>query len=344
MAHIYLITNQVNSKKYVGKTTKSNPYDRWREHKNTANLNNKQAKSMPILRAIRKYGVENFTFTIIEECPDETVNERERHFIQEYNTCSRYGYNITLGGEGIKKPPKYWSNHPDSKPVDCYDLEGRYLATYPSTGVALRTILGRDPTLSERGGVKTCIKGTTFQSSGHRWSWQGEPLKEVNNRINRRGAVYAINPTTNEKRYFKSQADAAEAIMGDRKQNNSIFQSLRSPNTNKLQCKEWYFFRTKNEATSPFTPAERPTFDSDRAKKLAQLSKLVKARPVRGTHIQTNEVVEFESLSDASYYLKGDKDRSAVGNITRHIQFQTKHAYNHVWEYIDSNTSANENQ
>lgn len=343
MAHIYLITNQVNNKKYVGKTTKLNPYDRWREHKNTANLNNKQAKSMPVLRAIRKYGVDNFTFTLIEECPDETVNDRERYYIQEYNTTN-YGYNITLGGEGIKKPPKYWSNHPDSKPVDCYDLEGRYLATYSTTGVALRTVLGRDPTHSERGGVKACIKGITFQSSGHRWSWQGKPLKEVNNRINRRGPVYAINPTTNDKRYFKSQADAAEAIMGDRKQNNSVFQSLRSPNSNKLQCKGWYFFASKNEATQPFTPAERKGFDTERAKELAKLSKLVKARPVRGTHIHTNEVIEFESISDASYYLKGEGDRSAVGNIANHIKNNTKHAFNYTWEYINKTPLAIENQ
>ncbi len=123
--------------------------------------------------------------------------------------------------------------------------------------------------------------------------------------------------------------------MGDRKQNNSVGLSLDSPNSNKLQCKGWYCFRSKNDATSPFTPAQRNGLTSEKAREIAKLSKLVKARPVRGTHIQTNEVVEFESLSDASYYLKGDKDRSAVGNITRHIQFQTKHAYNHVWEYID---------
>ena len=343
MAHIYLITNVVNDKKYIGKTTKHNPFDRWKEHKNTARLNNKQAQSMPILRAIRKYGADSFIFTLIEECPDETVNDRERHYIQEYNTYN-YGYNITLGGDGIKKPPKYWSNHPYSKPVDCYDLEGRYLTTYPTTGVALRTVLGRDPTLSERGGVKACIKGTTFQSSGHRWTWQGEPLKEVNNRINRRGPVYAINPTTNEKRYFKSQADAAEVIMGDRKQNNSVGLSLDSPNSNKLQAKGWYCFRSKNDATSPFTPAQRNGLTSEKAKEIAKLSKLVKARPVRGTHIHTNDVVEFESLSDASYYLKGEGDRSAAGNIGNHIQKNTKHAYNYVWEYINKQPLAIENQ
>ena len=79
---------------------------------------------MPILRAISKYGADNFKFRVIEECSDDNVNERETYWINKLDSCGKSGYNITLGGEGIKKPQKYWANHPYSKSVSCYTLEG----------------------------------------------------------------------------------------------------------------------------------------------------------------------------------------------------------------------------
>jgi len=46
----------------------------------------------PLSRAFRKYGLENFTFEIIEECSPEKLNERERHWIHFYDSFYN-GYN-----------------------------------------------------------------------------------------------------------------------------------------------------------------------------------------------------------------------------------------------------------
>lgn len=50
--------------------------------------------------AINKYGIENFTFEIIEECSEEQLNNRERYWIAYYDTYHN-GYNRTVGGEGL---------------------------------------------------------------------------------------------------------------------------------------------------------------------------------------------------------------------------------------------------
>ena len=342
VAYIYQITNLINQKKYIGKTSSKDPQVRWKQHKqlarltqnNTLNENN-SAHSMPIIRAICKYGVDNFQFTVLEECADDVVNEREEHYIRYYNTAAGKGYNCTYGGEGIVKPVKYWSNHPNSQKVDQYTLDGEYLATYDSRGQAAYAVLNRRPAKSEKLCIRACIVGTTFQALGYRWAQHDKPLAEVEKRINRRGPVYGINPTLNEKRYFKSQADAAEYIEHNRKNNNSVQISLSSPNHAKRQVKGWYLFRDKNDALSDWKKATIVQ-SKEHYQQAAQLSKLKRARPVRGVNLITGEVIEFPSLSDASCHMTGS-NRRGVANIQRNCVKETsKHAYGYKWSYIDA--------
>ena len=48
--------------------------------------------------AMRDYGIENFTFEIIERCPIEKLNEREKYWVSHYNSYKN-GYNGTEGGD-----------------------------------------------------------------------------------------------------------------------------------------------------------------------------------------------------------------------------------------------------
>ena len=86
--HIYKTTNLINGKIYIGQTSKS-----------------KQGYlgSGPIiLKAVKKYGKENFSNEIIEECSSkEQLNEREIYWIKFYKATDRNtGYNISTGGNG----------------------------------------------------------------------------------------------------------------------------------------------------------------------------------------------------------------------------------------------------
>ena len=88
---IYKITNKLNGKGYVGKTTRSLEV-RFNEHSKADSY---------IGNAIRKYGEENFLREVIEECETpEELNELEIFWIAHFNCKQPNGYNQTDGGDG----------------------------------------------------------------------------------------------------------------------------------------------------------------------------------------------------------------------------------------------------
>ena len=251
MASIYIIENKINRKRYVGKTTLSDPYDRWRQHKYHAT---KHWNNMVIGRALNKYGTDNFTFYVIETCDDDNVDERETYWIEKFNTYYD-GYNSTLGGDGIKRDIEL-AYHPNTKPISCYTLEGEWAKDYKSRGVAARELNSTSPAIT------ACIKGVSFQCAGYRWTWKGDELKDITRRQCIRGKIYGIDKDGNRKEW-NSQADCAEDLTGNRKANANVRISVISPNDNKLSCCGWYLFR---DEIDDFTPAQKHKFTSEQAR------------------------------------------------------------------------------
>lgn len=87
---IYLITNKLNGKKYVGQSVDIEK--RWKQH-----MIDSKKKDCAIYKAIRKYGIENLEFSILEECSVDKLDEREIYWISELDTYNN-GYNMSLGG------------------------------------------------------------------------------------------------------------------------------------------------------------------------------------------------------------------------------------------------------
>lgn len=86
---------------------------------------------MVIYRAIRKYGLENFTFEVLEECPSELLNEREIYWINYFDSYYN-GYNCTLGGNE--------SHIHLGKPVELYDKDGNFVTEYPNIATAAKEL------------------------------------------------------------------------------------------------------------------------------------------------------------------------------------------------------------
>ena len=88
--YIYKITNNINNKIYVGK------------HKSEKFDDSYWGGGKILRKSIKKYGKENFSREILEECfSKKELNEKEKFWIKELDCRNpEIGYNISIGGDG----------------------------------------------------------------------------------------------------------------------------------------------------------------------------------------------------------------------------------------------------
>jgi group I intron endonuclease len=93
MSVIYEFVNTINNKVYVGQTKDFKSRIRCHRHNSRS-----YKKTNPFYNAIRKYGWDNFTINIIEECNIKSINDREEYWIREKKSLYPNGYNLMKGG------------------------------------------------------------------------------------------------------------------------------------------------------------------------------------------------------------------------------------------------------
>lgn len=79
---IYRITNILTRESYIGSS--QDIQKRWRSHKNIAFNKNVKAYSYPLSEAIREFGIDNFTLTILELCHKDQLLSREIYYFKKY--------------------------------------------------------------------------------------------------------------------------------------------------------------------------------------------------------------------------------------------------------------------
>ena len=90
---IYKITNQITDECYIGQAI--DIYKRWNEHCKCG-LGIDTPPGNKLYKAMQEYGLNNFTFELIEECNQSELNEKEKYFIELYQ-ANTFGYNSTGG-------------------------------------------------------------------------------------------------------------------------------------------------------------------------------------------------------------------------------------------------------
>ena len=125
---LYLVTNKINGKRYVGQTQSNIGYEaRWQDHWQEALRS--EGHQCVFHSAIKGYGVAAFDVRrILHNIPETDIDRLEKLWIQKLNTfyIKGNGYNMTLGGQGVhgfkhseetrkriseslKKVPNYWT-------------------------------------------------------------------------------------------------------------------------------------------------------------------------------------------------------------------------------------------
>lgn len=111
---VYLVTNNINSKQYVGQTSQD-LMKRWKGHQRPFN----QRKNSYLYNAIQKYGEENFTvkpLLVVDSKEAMDYYEIEMIRLLDLRNPDK-GYNLTDGGGGMlgfklsKKTKKRMSEH-----------------------------------------------------------------------------------------------------------------------------------------------------------------------------------------------------------------------------------------
>jgi len=94
---VYKVTNIINNKIYIGVSKFDIDKRKW-EHLNDSD----NSSDFVFHKAIRKYGIENFNWEVIDEANSiEELKQKEIFYIKDYNAFYKtgYGYNMTHGGD-----------------------------------------------------------------------------------------------------------------------------------------------------------------------------------------------------------------------------------------------------
>ena len=116
---IYRITNIITGDFYIGSS--KDIKRRWREHKTPSAW--KRFPNNPLYKDMKKYGLNNFVFEILEEVEIEQLKEKEQEFIETlkptYNSCNAKGHDV-------ERYKQYYKEYQKSKKYKEYQKSEKY--------------------------------------------------------------------------------------------------------------------------------------------------------------------------------------------------------------------------
>ena len=224
MFFIYKITNLINQKIYIGSSSIDRGYDtRWEEHKKASKLEKHPCYNYPLQKAMRKYGIDNFEYQIIEtDIPTADKRaELEQQYIIYYNSLTNtgYGYNQTLFTECALADPKIKKQMcaTKAKRVALVDKQENIIQIFESVHDAAEYSGNRN----SAGNITRICNGESRSINGYIFRWVNDDNKVVIPQIfqtrPRRCEICGINiKNPNEIKYFESVLAASQELKIDR--------------------------------------------------------------------------------------------------------------------------------
>lgn len=323
---IYLITNLVNSKKYVGQTLQGREERRWLEH-SVFYLNDNKI----LHNAIKKHGSENFEFKVIEtDIPEGLIDERERYYIKYYNTfyINGQGYNMTEGGQGVHG---YLHTEETKQQIKESNLTAWQRIKEEEPERYAQLCLNRS--LSNKGKPKSdahkaLLSKIASERTGEKNPFFGKHFSEKSKELLREAKAQNLSQINaydlQTGKLWKTFRFATEAIQELDLQPSANSRIL-------LVCKEQkghaygYIWRYKTD----FDLAELPI------EVIQQETKTPRAKAVLQYDLENNFITEFESAASAARVLQPEvtKQRAVAKNINEVCRGNKKTAYKFIWKY-----------
>ena len=317
---IYVITNNVNGKQYVGQTNRTVDF-RFQQHQYRRT---KAKYTQPIYNAFKKYGIDSFSVEEIcklegntKEELSELLNDKEIFYIKEYNSKVPNGYNVLDGGD--VNPTCF-----TVVPVYEFDTKGSLIQKYES----LRDFLRKNGLKGETA-LRQHIKEKTLYK-GSFWSFNEEidisEYKIVDNVKTKK--VYQFDLKGNLLNEYIS-ANAIDKI--DIAQETVQKACRKSPHYSKGYIWLYKNTITKEEIDNVFKYLqelkERMSNRSPKDKYKSQL-----AKPVYQFTLDRIFIKRWDSNSEASLYVTNGRSRSALQHVLGGVCSQ---AYGYLWSYSE---------
>ena len=189
---VYLITNKVNSMRYVGITLQNPPRKRF-EHHISSSDDEKELRPGSLAEAIAEFGPEQFLFEVIETAKTQSdLQELEKHHIVRLNSRSPNGYNLSKGGT-IGRVPGRQVEIPSigmkfksvADAARYFDMDPGALLHRLDRGYSPEQCVGIKPlNWTHPGSVAIEIDGLTFASIKEAAHHFGHPPNRIRNRVN----------------------------------------------------------------------------------------------------------------------------------------------------------------
>lgn len=304
--YIYLITNKINQKKYIGQT-RQDFKQRMRDHASKAKHNKTNSY---LHSAIRKYGWDNFTKEIIETIKaaslEELVrelNEKEIYYIKHYNSLfSKNGYNISEGGNRAQY---------SEKEIDVYDLEGRLLQSYKNKNLVA------DFYKITPGAVLKVCNGQTYIARGTNviFRYKGDPYDKFDflSSINR-NKIYKFSLSGRFLGEYANAVEAAKSLNLNEFVGKTPNATITCAIANRTGVAFGYYWNKVN------------SFDFD----ITHYRNYV---PVNAYDPETKQLVKsYINLSSAAIDVCGK--RSGISSILRSCSGENKYpVYGYIWRF-----------